>query len=75
MTNQLLAELEMANRTIEQLKDRINKANNLTKRIKDDMWVKMAECYENEDNWHGDFLNTEINSIDRLLDLLKGDKE
>ena len=53
------------------LKEKINKANILTKKIKDDVWAKMAECYENEDNWNGDFLNIEINSIDRLLEMLK----
>ena len=53
------------------LKDKMKKANVLTKRIKDDIWERMAECYENEDNWNGDFLNIEINSIDRLLEMLK----
>lgn len=66
-----MRELQQENQS---LKDRIEKANILTKRIKNDVFERMAECYEKEDEWNGDFLNTEINSIDRLSDLLKGDK-
>ena len=45
--------------------------DNFAKKIKDDIWGRMADCYEDEDNYNGDFLNIEINSIDRLFELLK----
>lgn len=67
----LLTYIEVLQQENARLKDKINKANILTKKIKDDVWAKTAECYENEDNWNGDFLNIEINSIDRLLEMLK----
>ena len=70
-TRILLTYIEVLQQENARLKDKINKANILTKKIKDDVWAKMAECYENEDNWNGDFLNIEINSIDRLLEMLK----
>ena len=70
-TRILLTYIEVLQQENERLKEKINKANILTKKIKDDVWAKMAECYENEDNWNGDFLNIEINSIDRLLEMLK----
>ena len=66
-----LLEIKQLQQENARLKEKINKANILTKKIKDDVWAKTAECYENEDNWNGDFLNIEINSIDRLLEMLK----
>lgn len=55
-------------------KERCEQAIILTKKIKDDIWERMSEYYEEDDCWNGDFLNIRINSIDRLLETLE-DKE